>query len=504
MLQLKRDGDGVAGGGASPTLDLPTTPRLHRVDWLPARAKGIHLAERLLLIALVCDSVVIGGGLLLAFWLRFYTPIHSIGVPATVSLWDYEGYIVYGGCSLLGAMSYFKVYDRRCLLRFRRTGERMMKACAVWFVAFQAFLVMFRFPPAISRIYVAISAVVVTAGILGWRFGFHRFLQKSKAAENLRQRVLFVGWNEETQKMSDSFEADAVHPYQVAGCVPSPGSQFRLKPRVPVLGDYSDLPLIFRAQLIDMVLMSDVDCARGEVMGLAHVCEKAMVQFKIIPSYFQILSSGLQIESVSGVPVLGVSQLPLDVPANFLLKRVVDIIGAIVGLIISIPLVAIFGLLVYVESPGPILYRQRRMGLGGQTFDIIKIRSMRPDAESGTGARWAVKDDPRRLRVGAFMRAWNIDEVPQFWNVLMGEMSLVGPRPERPELIERFKEQIAHYNARHFAKPGITGWAQVKGLRGDTNLPERIRADLYYLENWNIFFDFQVMIMTFLNNRNAY
>jgi exopolysaccharide biosynthesis polyprenyl glycosylphosphotransferase len=239
-------------------------------------------------------------------------------------------------------------------------------------------------------------------------------------------------------------------------------------------------------------------------VGLANLCEREMVQFKIVPSYFQILVSGLHLETVSGVPVLGVSQLPLDLPVNFLLKRMTDIVGALVGLILSIPLIAFFSMLVYAESPGPVIYRQRRMGRNGQPFDILKIRSMRLDAEAGTGVGWTVKEDPRRLRVGAFMRRWNIDEVPQFWNVLKGEMSLVGPRPERPELIQNFKDEIPHYNARHNAKPGITGWAQIKGLRGDTDLGERIRADLYYLENWNMLLDFQIMALTFVKRRNAY
>jgi lipopolysaccharide/colanic/teichoic acid biosynthesis glycosyltransferase len=171
---------------------------------------------------------------------------------------------------------------------------------------------------------------------------------------------------------------------------------------------------------------------------------------------------------------------------------------------LSLPLIAVFGTIVYLESPGSIFYRQRRLGRNGMPFDIIKIRSMKLDAEIGTGACWAKKDDPRRLKIGAFMRKWNIDEVPQFWNVLKGEMSLVGPRPERPELIENFKQDIPHYNARHNVKPGITGWAQVKGLRGDTDLSERIRADLFYLENWNLLLDFQIMAMTFLHRDNAY
>jgi lipopolysaccharide/colanic/teichoic acid biosynthesis glycosyltransferase len=160
--------------------------------------------------------------------------------------------------------------------------------------------------------------------------------------------------------------------------------------------------------------------------------------------------------------------------------------------------------MVWLESRGPVFYRQRRWGVNGVPFDIIKIRSMKLNAEQSSGAQWCVKDDPRRLRVGAFMRKWNIDELPQFWNVLKGEMSLVGPRPERPELIASFKHQIPHYNARHHSKPGMTGWAQVNGLRGDTDLSERIQCDLWYLENWSLWLDLQIMLLTFFKRDNAY
>jgi exopolysaccharide biosynthesis polyprenyl glycosylphosphotransferase len=339
-------------------------------------------------------------------------------------------------------------------------------------------------------------------GLMAWRYAFHRFLQHSKAAASLRQRVVFVGWNEESEKLSKSFSADQVHPYEVAGCVPSPGSKFQMKPTVPVLGDYSDMGTIFHELGIDMVMLADVSCVKGEIVGLANLCEREMVQFKIVPSYFQILVSGLHLETVSGVPVLGVSQLPLDMPVNFLLKRILDIVGATVGLILSAPLIGFFGLMVWLESGGPIFYRHPRMGRNGQPFDIIKIRSMKLNADK-EGGFWTLKNDPRRLKVGAFMRAWNIDELPQFWNVLKGEMSLVGPRPESVELIANFKDEIPHYNARHNAKPGITGWAQIKGLRGDTDLGERIRADLYYLENWNVLLDFQIMALTFVRRKNA-
>jgi exopolysaccharide biosynthesis polyprenyl glycosylphosphotransferase len=227
------------------------------------------------------------------------------------------------------------------------------------------------------------------------------------------------------------------------------------------------------------------------------------VQFKVIPSYFQTFNSGLHLEHVSGVPVLGVSKLPLDHVFNRIIKRAIDVVGAIIGLIISIPIIFIFGHLIRRESPGPIFYSQIRCGKGGKNFRLYKLRSMKLDAET-RGAAWTRENDPRRLKIGEAMRRWNIDEVPQFWNVLVGDMSLVGPRPERPEHIHRFKEQIPHYNARHYFKPGLTGFAQVYGMRGDTDLNARVRYDIYYLENWSVFLDIMIMVRTFFIQSGAY
>lgn len=188
---------------------------------------------------------------------------------------------------------------------------------------------------------------------------------------------------------------------------------------------------------------------------------------------------------------------------NQYVKRFVeDLLGGALRTISGSACDRSFGILIYRESPGPIFYRQRRLGANGSIFDMVKLRSMKLDAET-KGVGWTVKDDPRCLKVGAFMRRWNIDEIPQFWNVLKGDMSLVGPRPERPELIEQFKEEIPHYNARHNIKPGITGWAQVNGLRGDTDLSERVRFDLHYIENWNVILDFQIMLLTFFKREGA-
>jgi lipopolysaccharide/colanic/teichoic acid biosynthesis glycosyltransferase len=180
-------------------------------------------------------------------------------------------------------------------------------------------------------------------------------------------------------------------------------------------------------------------------------------------------------------------------------------VGAIVGLILSVPIVLGCGMLIVLESPGGIIFGQERVGRRARPFRMLKLRSMKKGAEREDHLSQSTqRDDPRVLRIGRFMRRWNLDEVPQFWNVLFGDMSLVGPRPERPFHSDRLSQEIPHYNARYTAKPGMTGWAQVHGLRGDTDLVERVRFDLFYLENWSLWLDFQIMAQTFLRRKNAY
>ncbi|HKB91191.1 MAG TPA: sugar transferase, partial [Opitutaceae bacterium] len=338
-----------------------------------------------------------------------------------------------------------------------------------------------------------------------WRFLLYRVVSSDAIARRIRQRILFVGWSVQAKSLSQAIVADGRHPYEIIGYVPSQKDAHHGQFSVPIrkLGDHGKLEEILHENEIDMVILADMNPSTQETVTLANLCEKEMVEFKVIPSCFRILLSGLHLQTVSGVPVLGISDLPLASPVNVLLKQLVDFVGGVVGFILSAPIIAFFGLVVYLESPGPIIYRQKRLGRDGQPFWILKIRSMKMDAESNGKVGWTVKNDPRRLKVGAFMRRWNVDELPQFWNVIKGEMSLVGPRPERPELIKVFKEEIPHYNARHNIKPGITGWAQVNGFRGDTDLRERIRCDLYYIERWSLFLDLQILFMTFFKRKNA-
>jgi exopolysaccharide biosynthesis polyprenyl glycosylphosphotransferase len=461
--------------------------------------------HRIAFLCFAVDAVVAIACLLAAFWLRFDTGLREIGVEdPRIALSSYSNYIIFGSVSLLLVFAQKQMYDGSWLLHKHSPLKDVMAACLIWGAGFLGFSLFFKFQPPLSRVYVALATITAMIGLYTWRRLFFSFIRQESIAEKLRQRILVVGWTGHAQRLKEIIEKDPSHPYEVVCCVSTPGGTFQQEPPPGVRYEsYQATRNLINTHAIDIVLVADVNLPVKEWETLASLCEKELVQFKVVPSYFSILVSGLFLETLSGIPILGVSRLPLDRMFNKLVKRLVDIVGAMVGLIVSIPVIAIFGALVYLESPGPILYRQRRLGRNGKTLDMLKIRSMRLDAEKDGKVGWSRKDDPRRLRVGAFMRKWNIDETPQFWNVLKGEMSLVGPRPERPELIKNFKHEIPHYNVRHTVKPGLTGWAQVNGLRGDTDLFQRISYDLYYVEHWNLFFDLQLIFLTILKNKNA-
>ncbi len=270
------------------------------------------------------------------------------------------------------------------------------------------------------------------------------------------------------------------------------------------LGTLDRLEETVIAQRITLLILDARTVTSVQLREIVAACSRRSIGFRMIPDAFDVLTQSLTTRMVAGIALMGSDGVPLDYLFNRAQKRCVDIVGALVGLLISLPIVAVLGILIQIESPGPIFYRQRRLGLRGETFEMIKLRSMKLDAEAGAGPRWTTKNDPRRLRIGTFMRSWNLDELPQFWNVLRGQMSLVGPRPERPELVAKFTYDIRHYNLRHNCKSGMTSWAAINGWRGNTSLTQRLQYDLYYLENWSLSFDFRILFRTLLPPKNAY
>ncbi len=456
--------------------------------------------------AFVCDLLAVAFALLLAHWIRFDTFVATVGVQAEglIGRMDYFGHIVLGLVIMMFALVKFGVYSRESLLSYTATLKGVVKSCVVWIVTYLSLTLVLKFDPPISRIFCGIGLILMVTILPVWRGILWRVINREETASSLRHRALVVGWSADFAKAVEMFAHASDRPFDVVGVISPPDGVFQtpVPPNMPVMGSYETLEALLQLRVCQTVIVADDAVKTGNLMQIALICEKEMVEFKLVPTCFQVLLSGLHLESVGGVPILGISRLPLHSTVNQALKRGVDILGGLVGVCLAAPVIALFGLMIKKESPGPIFYRQRRLGANGKTFDMVKLRSMTLDAEKD-GVGWTVKGDPRVLRVGGFMRRWNVDEIPRFWNVLRGDMSLVGPRPERPELIEEFKEDIPHYNARHNIKPGITGWAQVNGLRGDTDLSERVRFDLHYIENWNVIFDFQIMFLTFIKREGA-
>jgi exopolysaccharide biosynthesis polyprenyl glycosylphosphotransferase len=275
-------------------------------------------------------------------------------------------------------------------------------------------------------------------------------------------------------------------------------------PPEEIAGEMADFEALADAAHAQEIMLATSLVPRERLTEIILYCERRMIPFRMVPDFFDLVTDRVSIEHVGSVPLLGLSRWPLDAFHNRLLKRVEDIAGACVGLLLSAPVFAVAAPVIKLSSPGPVFYRQKRVGANGRRFTMYKLRSMPVDAEKATGPVWTSENDPRRTRVGAFLRRWNLDELPQFWNVLKGDMSLVGPRPERPVFVRKFKYDVDHYMTRHVIRPGMTGWAQVNGLRGNTSISERISHDIYYLENWSLSLDFKILVQTFFRRENAY
>ncbi|MDQ6602470.1 MAG: undecaprenyl-phosphate glucose phosphotransferase [Chloroflexota bacterium] len=276
---------------------------------------------------------------------------------------------------------------------------------------------------------------------------------------------------------------------------------------LPILGTTDCLPNILRKERVDEVLIALAGASQARLVNLVDRCADDPVSITVYPDTFQLITNNeLSIGDLGGLPMVQVRTIALR-GWNRALKRTLDILVSLAALIFLSPLLMLLALFVKATSPGPVFLVQERVGRDGRPFWCIKYRTMRQDAEAQTGPVWTTPNDPRRTRLGVFMRRFSLDEFPQFINVLLGEMSVVGPRPERPVFVDQFTQSIPRYARRHREKAGITGWAQVNGLRGNTSIEERTRYDLYYVENWSLFFDVKIIAKTIIlifRDRNAY
>lgn len=319
-----------------------------------------------------------------------------------------------------------------------------------------------------------------------------------------RQRVMVVGSGEVGRMLVQKIQSASGIAHEVIGYV-SVDDNVPPLADIPILGRVADLPAIIEQQHIDEVVIGIPDASHQELVHIISLCEREKISIKVFPDVFQIMATEVSVSDLGGLPLLTVRDVALR-GWRLSLKRVFDLVFGGIALIIFSPLMILLAILIKLESPGPVFYIQERMGLDAKPFPMLKFRSMRTDAEA-TGPGWTTADDPRKTRLGAIIRRISFDELPQFINVIRGDMSLVGPRPERPVYVEQFRQYIPRYMERHREKAGITGWAQVNGLRGDTSIVERTKYDLWYIENWSLWLDFKICVRTvfrIFGDHNAY
>ena len=459
------------------------------------------------------DTAVTFAGLLLGWLLRYESPLGRLGIDVPdATLSTYLPLLLVGVALLVAAFAQFGLYDSRLLLRRYQSLNAILKGAAFWLAAYLGISLVLKFDPPISRLFALLAFTCVVVLLHLWRTFAYAVLTRTPLLTHLRRRTVLLGCNDNARALAAELSQHPHHPLALIGFIPLPGERPDVShtlndnssPPASALGSLSDLENILQRERPDVLIATQLDLPRPDLQRIVDLCERRYIEWKIVPGAFDIFLSGLRLQTIGRVPVLGVDALAIDRLFSRALKRTIDITGALIGLVLSAPVVLAAAALIKRESPhGPVFFRQTRIGAGHRAFTLYKLRSMRPDAAASDAARQSTaRRDPRLLRIGAFLRRWNIDELPQFWNVLRGDMSLVGPRPERPYHVDQLAREIPHYLPRHLVKPGMTGWAQVHGLRGDTDLAARVQHDIYYIENWSIWLDLQILLLTFPRWRN--
>ncbi len=346
------------------------------------------------------------------------------------------------------------------------------------------------FPRAMVLYAWLLSVVLIALGRELHRRIWHRLRMRGVG----RDRVLVVGSGETAEAIVQKIQWSPYLGYELVGVVNGSTADYEFA-GAPLLGTKDELAeIIERYEIEEVIIAPQEGTSRYEIIRLVSMSQRGSVAIKIFPDVFELITTGVSIDDLGGVPLLNVRDIQLR-GWRLSLKRALDLFGASLGLVMLSPIMLLMALLIKLDSTGPVFYFQERMGLDGRPFQMAKFRSMKEDAEA-KGPGWTTKDDPRRTRFGTWLRSKNLDELPQLINVLLGDMSLVGPRPERPVYVDKFRNRIPRYMDRHREKAGMTGWAQVNGLRGDTSIAERTKYDLWYVENWSLWLDIKIIVRT--------
>lgn len=457
-------------------------------------------------VAVVMDGVATFVGFMAATWIRFHSGWFSLpfGQPENVT-----GFYALGSAAAtLVCLVVFKtlgLYVRPQTGGFPSRIPRIIRAVLMGLLYSTILAFLAHTDPSFSRLVIALAAGTVTFLVLLERYMLFRVEWNLARHSGERNHVVIIGVDAVADHLRRTLQHEPMLRSKVLGFIHVPGETRDDAIHEPeVRGLFSALPELIKNHRVDQIILASNRLTHDEVVNLILLCERNLITFNMVPDLFRIMTSNMDVQSLDDIPLLGISRWPLDIFWNRVMKRLEDIFGSLVGLVITSPIMAICAIGVRMSSPGSVFFKQIRCGENGKAFNIYKFRTMIADAEDETGPVFAKQNDPRATGFGAFMRRNNLDELPQLWNVLKGDMTLVGPRPERPHFVEQFKEGVNRYMWRHVCRPGMTGWAQVNGLRGNTSIDQRVKYDLYYLENWSLAFDFKILIRTLFSRHNAY
>ena len=454
------------------------------------------LDHLLIALTVLFDLCFVATAIVVAYWVRFESgwipetlALHKGGTPP---LDDYFRLIPLMAIIWLTTLKTLRLYR----LESNATVSAfwtLCKASGIALIATLAALFFIYHHDAYSRWVMLLASGFSLVWLFLGRLVLHRFRQAIHAQGVGVSRVALIGYDARSERFIHTLQTESNSGYELVGIVTETADADDLG--VQYLGEGQNILEIVQKHRIDTLFILSPAVPNDAILQILHVCEGVPVQINVLPELSEFIIGGNAITFFEGIPVLQLRETPMQ-GVSGIVKRLIDIVFSLFALIVLSPLMLTIAVIIRLTSPGRAIFRQERVGRAGKPFNIYKFRSMRADAEYNVGHIWAETDDPRQTSLGKFLRRWSLDELPQFFNVLKGDMSLVGPRPEMSGLIDTFSESIPHYLARQRVKSGMTGWAQVNGLRGNTSLEERISYDRYYIENWSLALDIKIILKT--------
>ena len=457
----------------------------------------------------VLDALVIILTYTFAWFLKFRSKLEPFYTGADVGALSGRTYF---SALLLIIPGYLFLYYLFNMYAAKRSGSvkrevyNVIRANTVGFVLFIGALFFIHLDD-FSRTMIFYFYVLNIIGDSALRYAIHKWLRMLRKKGYNIKYILLVGYSRAAELYIDKICQNPQWGYVVRGILDDKiprGTEYR---GIRVIGQIDNLFYILPQNKLDEIAVTLALEDYGRLEDIVSLCEKSGVHTKFIPDYNSVIPSKPYTEDLNGLPVINIRHVPLTNTLNSILKRVVDIIGGLFAILLFSPVLIISALLIKATSEGPVIFKQERVGLHNKPFWMYKFRTMEVQKPNEEKKEWTTRDDPRVTKVGRILRRTSIDEMPQFFNVLLGDMSLVGPRPERPFFVEKFKEEIPRYMIKHQVRPGMTGWAQVNGYRGDTSIRKRIDCDLYYIENWTMGLDVKILFLTVFKgfiNKNAY